>query len=517
MKRLSGCVALTLVALGWGLRAQTSGVDAAFQRFWSARDRTEAAAAVDAVVRSGASPGDAISRLRRGRTYSTDAPRGVVRASHRTGATEFAYSIDVPASYTPTRKYQVRVQLHGGISRPDPSARGTGAIGALAGAEQIYVLPTAWAEAPWWSDAQIDNLRFILDDVKRRYNVDENRIVLSGVSDGGTSAYYVAMRDTTPFASFLPLNGYIMILANPSLALREGIYPNNLLDKPFFIVNGGKDPLYPTEIVDPYIEHFKRGGVELAYLPQPDGVHNTAWWPQVKEPFEQFVSAHPRDPLPAKLTWTTDGNALTSRAHWLVIDRLRAPRVQAPLADLNERVMGATLNFGVRTNGMRVTTVIPETNAARLGLLPGDLVQAVNGRQLPAALNLLEFLAISDPGTPLTLSVQRDGKTIDLTGTYQPSQLPRISPLFADNPPAGRVDLVRTGNTVRATTRGVEQFTLLLSPDAFNFSEPVTVIVDDKTVFSDRVSLSLATLMKWAANDNDRTMLFTAELRITVP
>jgi hypothetical protein len=29
----------------------------------------------------------------------------------------------------------------------------------------------------------------------------------------GTSAYYVAMRDTTPYASFLPLNGYIMILA----------------------------------------------------------------------------------------------------------------------------------------------------------------------------------------------------------------------------------------------------------------------------------------------------------------
>jgi poly(3-hydroxybutyrate) depolymerase len=179
---------MALIALGLTMRAQTSAVDTAFQRFWSARDRAEAAAAVDAVVRSGVSPGDAIARLKRGRTYSADAPRGVVRASHRTGATEFAYSIDVPASYTPARKYQVRVQLHGGISRPDPSARGTGAIGALAGAEQIYVLPTAWAEAPWWSDTQIENLRSSLDAVKRTYNVDENRIVLSGVSDGGTSA-----------------------------------------------------------------------------------------------------------------------------------------------------------------------------------------------------------------------------------------------------------------------------------------------------------------------------------------
>ena len=70
---------------------------------------------------------------------------------------------------------------------------------------------------------------------------------------------------------------------------------------------------------------------------------------------------------------------------------------------------------------------------------------------------------------------------------------------------------------MRATTRGVEQFTLLLSPDAFDFSQPVTVIVDEKNVFSGRVQPSLATLMKWAANDNDRTMLFTAELTVSVP
>ena len=52
--------------------------------------------------------------------------------------------------------------------------------------------------------------------------MDENRVVLSGVSDGGTGTYYIAMRDTTPYASFLPLNGFMMILQNPSLGLTEG-------------------------------------------------------------------------------------------------------------------------------------------------------------------------------------------------------------------------------------------------------------------------------------------------------
>ena len=57
--------------------------------------------------------------------------------------------------------------------------RRPGGVGRLAGAEQIYVMPVGWDEAPWWSEAQIDNLRAILDSVKRTYNVDENRVVLS--------------------------------------------------------------------------------------------------------------------------------------------------------------------------------------------------------------------------------------------------------------------------------------------------------------------------------------------------
>jgi len=46
----------------------------------------------------------------------------------------------------------------------------------------------------------------------------------------------------------------------------------------------------------------------------------------------------------------------------------------------------------------------------------------------------------------------------------------------------------------------------------FDFSKPVSVIADGKTVFSGRVTKQLATLMKWAAHDNDRTMLFGAEV-----
>jgi hypothetical protein len=441
-------------------------------------------------------------------------PRGVVRRSHRLNGVEFPYTIEVPQAYDPARRYQVRVHLHGGVGRPSPSERGGGSIGALAGSEQIYVMPTAWDAAPWWHPTQADSLRAILDALKRDYNVDENRVVVSGVSDGGTGAYYLAMRDTTPYAAFLPLNGFIMILANQSLRLQEQLFPNNLRNKPFFVVNGGRDQLYPTSLVDPYIRHLQLGGVAVSYQPQPDGAHNTAWWPQVKDAFEAFVRDHPRDPYPATLTWESDRTP--ARAHWLIVERLAPRGAEEPLPDLNEMVTGAEPNFGVRADGMRVTTVLKGSNAESFGLLPGDLVESINGRIIPAGVPLLQMLEVYDAGTALTLTIDRSGRSMELSGVYQPRRLPRLTTLFPRRGGGGRVDLTRDGNLVRAVTRGVERFTLLLSPDVFDFSRPVTVVANGRTVFDARVEKSLETLVKWGAIDQDRTMLFAAELSVPV-
>src|SRR5262249_38999936 len=150
----------------------------------------------------------------------------VVKLSNKTNGVEHFYALNVPANYDPGRRYPVRFQLHGGVGgRENNQPRGSGES-PLQGAEQIYVVPYAWSEAPWWSDDQVLNLEAINDSIKRTYNVDENHVVVAGVSDGGTGAYYIGMRDTTPYASFLPLNGFIMVLANDSID-DGGVFPNN--------------------------------------------------------------------------------------------------------------------------------------------------------------------------------------------------------------------------------------------------------------------------------------------------
>ena len=428
---------VAVLAATFALHAQ-SRIDSSFQKFWAADSPASAARAAEDVLKSGVSFEDALRRLKQGRTYPAqhDAQKeGVIELSnHTSDGVEHYYAVTIPSGYDPARRYQVRFQLHGGVGgRVDNKPRGNGQIGTLAGGvDQIYVIPYAWNDEPWWSDDQALNLRTIVDDLKRRYNVDENRVVVAGVSDGGTGAYYVAMRDTTPYASFLPLNGYIMVLANGEIDDGHN-FPNNIRNKPLFVVNGGKDRLYPISIVEPYTRHLMNHGVQIDYHPQPDGEHNTAWWPEIKGPFEKFLTDHPRDPYPDKLTWEA-ADMVNNRAHWLVIDAF--------------------------------------------GPAPGEAKR-----------------------------LQDANVFTDSLGT---------DPLFAWPSPPGRVDLVRSGNTVQATTMGVTSLTLLLSPDKFDFKQPVIVTANGREVFHARVQPSLDTLMKWAARDNDRTMLYGAEIKISL-
>ena len=115
---------------------------------------------------------------------------------------------------------------------------------------------------------------------------------------------------------------------------------------------------------------------------------------------------------------------------------------------------------------------------------------------------------------PAQLACVRDNKPVELKGTFRPTEQSRLVPIFPRTHVSGRVDLVRDGNTVRASTRGVSEFTLLASPDMFDLMQPITVVANGRSVFNGRVQKSVETLIKWAARDNDRTMLFGAEIHV---
>ena len=418
-------------ALALGATAGQKPADPLVEKFVAAESRAEAESLAP---QFGSYDFDLLyGRLKEGRKY-LDEKRGqyAMRWKSKTGPF-FNNIADVPEDYDPAKKYMLRVQLHGGVGRPSPTAQAPGRQPApdtlvanrIEGEKQIYLHPSGWIAAQWWDEEQVDNILRAVDELKRKYNVDEARIYITGISDGGTGVYYMALKEPTLWSSYLPLNGSLAVLRNPANGADGEMHGNNLVNAPLYIVNGENDQLYPAASVEPHVAWLKKMGVNLMWRPQAGAEHNTAWWPTERAPYEQFVREHPRVAHPPALSWETERVDRFNRNRWLVINELRREVVR---------------------------------------------------------------------DTPLT----------DL-GFFGHAKL------------SGRVDVRRNGNTFDAVVRNVASFTLLLSPDAIDFSKPVVVTVNGKQVLGGAVKKDAATLMRWAARDNDRTMLYGAELTIRVP
>jgi poly(3-hydroxybutyrate) depolymerase len=412
-------------------------LDEAIRAFWDADSPGEAARRVSRIVAAKPAFDDVLSRLEAGRSYGTERA-GRVELPSSVGGNRLDNVAEVPADYTPAHRWPLRVMLHGGVGRPAPSAGGEPPRPLTnrtpAGAE-IVLHPRSWAEAEWWKHDQVENVLALVDRLKRRYNIDESHISLSGISDGGTGAYFFAMRAATPWAACLPLNGHPSVLANPDVGADGELFASNMASCPLYIVNGGRDRLYPAASVAPLIDMLEKGRVPLVWQVHPEAGHDVSWWPVERPRYEAFLASHPRVAHPASVSWETERVDRYNRFRWLVIDRLGARPGDTPLADVNE---------------------------------------------------------------------------------FSPTPI-RVVPLYNRDRPSGRVDATRKGNQFDVKTRGVQAFTLLLSPDVVDFDQPVQVTVNGARAFAGTVKRDVATLLAWAARDNDRAMLYGAELHVTVP
>lgn len=420
-------------------RAQSADpavVERAFAAFWAAEDEAAAAALAADVAATGVTFADALARLRAGRPYAA-APRGRVDLVHDVGGVAHPYTLVVPASYDPARPIPVRVQLHGGVGRPLAGrGRGGDQVDRLPGTrEEILVAPSAWNRSMWWQRSQADNVAALLDRLKRSYNVDENRVYMTGISDGATGAYFFALRDPTPFASFLPLNGHVMVLGNPTVGADGDIFPGNAVNRPFFVVNGGRDRLYPAARVRPYVEHLARLGAEVELRVRAEAGHDTRWWPEERAGFEAFVEAHPRDPHPDRLSWQTERVDRYHRIHWLVVGALGRGEGDAVFAEDNALESGGRAArlfrrtrpagrvdvtrrgnaFEASTRGVRAFTLLlspDEVDFARPVTVTVNGRTAFRGRVEPDVRTLLEWAA-------------RDGDRTMLYGAALAVRVPR--------------------------------------------------------------------------------------------
>src|SRR5262249_27581703 len=245
-----------------------------------------------AAIRAAApDPRDVERGLRQGRTYAAGASKGWQVFTH-TGSDGKArpYHVYIPKGYDAARKHPVIVQLHGGGSPANllPGSGWTQMRADVKDADQygwIQIIPLGQRGATWFDRVGMANVLAQLAAVKRRYNVDEDRVFVVGFSDGGSGALFMGLYYPTPWAGLVALSGSVAV----AVPAPDEAFPANLSNRPVHAANGGLDPLYPSALQKMFIDQLRDQGARIDWTDYPESGHDGSYMPQEDPKSNQFV------------------------------------------------------------------------------------------------------------------------------------------------------------------------------------------------------------------------------------
>jgi phospholipase/carboxylesterase len=219
---------------------------------------------VDPALRDDA---DLLARLAKPPQEST----GILH-DHNEPGSRGGFSLYVPEYYTPDRAWPLVMALHGG------SGNGRGFLWSwLRDARShgaILVAPTATGNTPGkttWAlmgeDTDTANLARILDLVRGRWNVDPDRLLLTGMSDGGTFCYVTGLESTSPFTHLAP----VAATFHPLMA--EIADAERLRGLPVHLVHGRLDWMFPVQVARQTRDALSAAGADVTYREIDDLSH----------------------------------------------------------------------------------------------------------------------------------------------------------------------------------------------------------------------------------------------------
>ena len=197
---------------------------------------------------------DLLERLAAPANHNT----GIIH-DHNEPGSRGGFSLYVPEYYTADRTWPLVMALHGGsgngrgfLWRWLRDARGLGAI---------LVTPTAMGStwALMGEDVDTANLARILDSVRSRFNIDPKRLLLTGMSDGGTFSYVTGLEPASPFTHLAP----VAATFHPLMA--EVADAERLRGLPIHIVHGALDWMFPVQTARLTRDVLTAAGADVTY------------------------------------------------------------------------------------------------------------------------------------------------------------------------------------------------------------------------------------------------------------
>lgn len=192
------------------------------------------------------------------------------------GGPQGGFALYVPERYDEARPWPLIVALHGGSGNGRDflwtwvrEARSRG---------YLLVAPTAIGTT--WSEIDEPGLVAIVAWIRERYHVASDRVLMTGLSDGGTFTLVYGLTHPDVFRALAPCCGVFhpINLANGNLERARGV--------PIYLVHGALDFLFPVDYARMTRTVLSEAGADLTYRELPELSHT-----------------YPRSENPAILRW----------------------------------------------------------------------------------------------------------------------------------------------------------------------------------------------------------------------
>ena len=241
--------------------------------------------------------------------------------------TEQPYGLYIPPNYDSSKKYPLVVMLHGAGSNHRLALRrvfGKSNVGDETDVEASryfpqwddvdYVVVTPYARGTvGYQGIPEQDVYDVLADARKRFNIDENRIYLTGLSMGGGGTLWIGLTRPDIWAAIAPV-----CPAPPPGTFQLAA---NALNFPVHFFHGDADPTVPVEGTRKWVSHLQDIGAEVSYKEFVDVKHDS--WVSaydagfIFEWFKPFV----RNPYPDKVNFVSNRYKY-NKAYWVTFDRL---------------------------------------------------------------------------------------------------------------------------------------------------------------------------------------------------
>jgi poly(3-hydroxybutyrate) depolymerase len=432
------------------------------------------------------------------------------------------FYLRLPDEYDHARAYPLIVLLHGGVNgmSSDVALQSWLTFMSVEQRKSCFLLaPTADCEettinARWWREGGMKNIEAMLAWTRRRYAIDDDRVFLSGHSDGGSGTWAMAFRRNDAFAGFFPMVGHPLVPATD----RTSAYYENLKGVNLYNISGAKDPVYPGAEVTKIVGEINNVGPKVLHKSFENAGHDMSYGEkEIPRIFDEYVAKWKRDLLAKSLDWSTERPCFGERA-WLVIAQTREVEKSANKAPRAVARGTGTIRIDL---GVRVATpegpddqnapvkarhIEPKSVADEMGLKTGDVITKIDGKKVANLAEVNAAIREKGPGKEIAVTVLRDGKEQEFKGRFPPLE---------KDPPPGRALANWKPGVIDITVNNVSRLCVRLAPEMLDAKGEVRIKVNGREAFSGKPP-GLEHMLDHFEQTHDRKWPFAWEIAVDV-